>query len=96
MCAIDSEISGTAARLARLIAAAPSACLSKEDKAAVAEMKRLSAPVPECKAAAKAKTADKRAGRCQTGPDFKVQPAKASQGLHAAQQGPEFPRFPPV
>lgn len=51
MCAIDSEISSTAARLAKVIRAAPGSCLSSEDKQAAAEMRRLSKPVPECLAA---------------------------------------------
>jgi hypothetical protein len=61
MCAIDGEISVTAARLAKAISSAPGACLSEDDRQSAAEMQRLSKPIPECKATASGKAgADKK------------------------------------
>jgi hypothetical protein len=48
MCALDKDISATATRLAKLINAAPSSCISDEDKEAIGELQRLSQPIAQC------------------------------------------------
>jgi hypothetical protein len=81
MCAIDSEISVTAARLAKVINAAPDTCLSTEDREAATELKRLSSPIPECRAPIAGKTA----------PDRKVVVASkqpATRGLKRSAKAP--------
>ncbi len=84
MCAIDQEISSTAARLARTISAAPDSCLSADDRSAAGEMKRLSQPVPECKtAAAKDSAAKASATKDLTTTSRPVVPAKEARAAPA-------------
>jgi hypothetical protein len=48
MCAIDRSISEAARRLSALIGSSGKTCLSPDDRSQVAQMRHLSAPVPEC------------------------------------------------
>jgi hypothetical protein len=86
MCAIDREISTTAARLAKVIASAPSSCLAPDDRSVVADMKRLSKPVPECakpviasKLDAKAKPVAARAALVRTKAASKPAEARSTE-----------------
>jgi hypothetical protein len=61
MCAIDRSISDAARRLSALISGSGKACLSADDRSQAAQMRHLSAPIPECAGAGSDKVKTVRA-----------------------------------